>query len=427
MNNIPRHLLKVMLQRIKQEQVIVLTGARQTGKTTLAQSQLPEAASLQSDYLSFDDPDERFRFQKSATAILESLKSPLIILDEVQKIPALFDPLKWVVDRQKHQKSSAQKKFILTGSSQLLLMKNIRETMAGRAALLNLHPFSLSEVAENVNAPFISMIWNAGGIASKNEKLFHTLPVDKIRRTILLRDEHRVWGGYPPVWQKSEAADKINWLRDYRRTYLERDVADVGQVSNMDNFALAQKLLCTRTAGILSISEVARDLALAVNTVKRYLSLLAMTFQCFIVPPYYENVGKRLIKSPKIYFPDPGLNKAILGDLSISDGAAYESWVFAELLKWKQLEAVEPELYFYRTSSGLEIDFLIAGQGKILPIEVKSGNRVTAVDGGSLAQFIKEHPQKTNMGLIVYPGREFRQIRENIWAVPDWYLFGGIQ
>ncbi|MGB5217310.1 MAG: ATP-binding protein [Smithella sp.] len=427
MNNIPRHLLKVMLQRIKQEQVIVLTGARQTGKTTLAQSQLPEAARLQSDYLSFDDPDERFRFQKSATAILESLKSPLIILDEVQKIPALFDSLKWVVDRQKHQKSSAQKKFILTGSSQLLLMKNIRETMAGRAALLNLYPFSLSEVAENVNVPFISMLWNAGGIASKDEKLFHTLPVDKIRRTILLRDEHRVWGGYPPVWQKSETADKINWLRDYRRTYLERDVADVGQVSSIDNFALAQKLLCTRTAGILSISEVARDLALAVNTVKRYLSLLSMTFQCFIVPPYYENVGKRLIKSPKIYFPDPGLNKAILGDLSISDGAAYESWVFAELLKWKQLEAVEPELYFYRTSSGLEIDFLIAGQGKILPIEVKLGNRVTAVDGGSLTQFIKEHPKKTTMGLIVYPGREFRQIRENIWAVPDWYLFGGIQ
>lgn len=117
-------------------------------------------------------------------------------------------------------------------------------------------------------------------------------------------DEHQRWGGYPPVWQRKEAADKIAWLKDYRNKHIERDIADVGQVANVETFFLTQRLLCSRTAQILSISEVARDVSLSVNTVKRYINLLSMTFQCHLLHPYFENVGKRFIKSPKIYSPD---------------------------------------------------------------------------------------------------------------------------
>jgi hypothetical protein len=197
----------------------------------------------------------------------------------------------------------------------------------------------------------------------------------------------------------------------------------VGQVANIETFVLVQKLLCARTAQILSISEVARDAALSVNTVKRYINLLSMTFQCFLLRPYYENTGKRFVKSPKIYFSDVGLNKAILGEMSIDSGAAYENWVFAELIKWKQLQQAEPDLYFYRTSGGMEIDFLIAGAGKILPVEVKSSDKVNYADGKNIASFMQEHNKQSTVGLIIYRGRKITEVRKNVWAVPDWALF----
>ena len=218
----------------------------------------------------------------------------------------------------------------------------------------------------------------------------------------------------------------MNWLKDYRKKYLERDVSDVGQVANLDNFVLAQKLLCARTGQLFSFSEIARDLSLAVNTVKRYVNLLEMTFQCYLVPPYYANIGKRFIKSPKIYFPDAGLNRAILGETAAAADAAYESWIFSELVKWKQLQPVEPEIYFYRTAAGLEVDFLIAGEGLILPVEVKSSNRVAHADGRSLEAFMRDNPKMAPLGLIVYRGKTIVEIRKNIWAVPDWFLLGGI-
>jgi hypothetical protein len=167
---------------------------------------------------------------------------------------------------------------------------------------------------------------------------------------------------------------------------------DVGQVANIDIFALAQKLLCSRTANLFCISKVSQDLGVAVNTIKRYLELLTMSFQGFMLLPWHENVSKRLVKSPKLFFPDVGLNRAIVGELSISSGAAYENWLFAELLNWKQLQPVEPELYFYRTATGLEVDFLLASERGILPIEAKVSERVAAVDGRSVETFMAEPP-----------------------------------
>jgi hypothetical protein len=183
------------------------------------------------------------------------------------------------------------------------------------------------------------------------------------------------------VWQRKDREEKIRWLRDYRRTYLERDIADVGQVADLDAFALTQKILCSRTGKILSLSEVSRDVSLSVNTVKRYVGLLSRSFQCHLLPPFFENVGKRLVRSPKVFFSDPGMSRAILGEMSIGSGAAYESWVFSELMKWAALQAPEPELFHYRTAAGLEVDFLIATQGFLLPVEVKNREKISAIDG----------------------------------------------
>jgi predicted AAA+ superfamily ATPase len=424
MQIIPRHISKVVLSRLENESVLALTGARQTGKTTFCRDILPQSLQMAFSYISFDDPDERLRTQSSAVSVLEGLEGPLILLDEVQKAHGLFDPLKLIVDRENRKAAERRKTFVLTGSSQLLLLRKIRESLAGRVALVNLHPFSLAEAAECGPPRLFSEIWAGKDALNKARERFRRMSAERSRALIRVRDEHQKWGGYPSVWQRKDPAAKIGWLRDYRKTYLERDVADVGQVADIDTFALAQKLLCARTAGILSLSEVARDLGLSVNTVKRYVSLLTLSFQCQLLRPYYENVGKRFIRSPKIYFPDPGINNAVLGEMAVSSGAAYESWVFSEIIKWKDLQPGDPGLFFYRTSAGLEVDFLLQERDKLLPLEVKFSANADSRDGRSLDIFLREH-KNAPAGIIVYRGREFEEVRRDIWAVPDWFLFTG--
>lgn len=422
METVRRDLLVPLAAAVRRERAVVVTGSRQAGKTTLCRDLLPSAMGGECDYVSFDDPEERHRFLRAPVQTLDSFRSPLVVLDEVQKIPAMFDPLKFVIDR----KSPSPPKFVLTGSSQLLLMDRIRETMAGRTALLHLHPLSLHESTGSETPSFLSRLWDAGAIRKTEVDRFKALSPALVRKITAVADEHRKWGGFPPLLHRPDESTRLSWLRDYRKTYLERDVADVGQVADIDAFALAQKLLCARTGQILSQSEVARDLGVAPNTVKRYLGLLRMTFQCALLPPWFENVGKRLVKSPKIHFPDPGLVRAILGDMSVSQGALYESWIFGELTKWKELQAVEPEIYYYRTQAGLEIDFLLAGNnGRLLPVEAKSAARIKSADGRTLETFLGEHPRAAKVGLVVYPGREMAEIRRNVWAVPDWWLLAG--
>jgi len=424
MQIIPRHIIKVVLSRLKSESVLALTGARQTGKTTFCRDILPQSLQTPFSYVSFDDPDERLRTLSSPISVLEGLEGPLILLDEVQKVPDLFDPLKLIVDRESRKAAEGKKTYVLTGSSQLLLLRKIRESLAGRIALANLHPFSLSEAAECGPPRLFSEIWADKDALKKARGRFRRMSAERARALIRVRDEHQKWGGFPTVWQRKDPAAKINWLRDYRKTYLERDVADVGQVADIDTFALAQKLLCARTAGLLSLSEVARDLGLSVNTVKRYVSLLTLSFQCHLLTPYYENVGKRFIKSPKIYFPDPGINHAVLGEMAVSSGAAYESWVFSEIIKWKDLQPGDPGLFFYRTSAGLEVDFLMRDRDKLLPLEVKFSTNADSRDGRSLEIFLREH-KNAPTGIIIYRGKEFEEVRRDIWAVPDWFLFTG--
>lgn len=421
-----RHMLPLVASYLEKDGVVAVIGARQTGKTTLCEKQAPDRLGLAHSYISFDDPDERYRFQRSAVSILESMTTPLVVLDEIQKIPAIFDPLKLVIDRQTRKRPEERIRFLLTGSSHFLRMRNIRESLAGRISLCRLHPFSLAEVAGAAGTPsLLDRIWPGQAMPADAGDRLAILPPARVRTIGRLQDRHQTWGGFPPVWERVDEAERLRWLRNYRATYLERDIADEGQVASLDTFALAQKLLCARTSEILSVSEVARDAGVAVNTVKRYLELLTATFQCVLLPPWHESTSKRLVKSPKIFFPDPGLDRALLGELGISRGAAYESWVLGELLKWREIQPVPPDLFFYRTSAGLEIDFLLTGESGIIPVEAKATERVSAADGRSVAIFLKEHPARARVGLVVHPGTELAEIRPNVWAVPDWYLFAG--
>ena len=188
---------------------------------------------------------------------------------------------------------------------------------------------------------FLNRLIEQQRILKKDIEEINLISSEELRNILNKRDKLLKWGGYPPIW-KIDGDDKnienTDWLKDYRKTYIERDVPDVGSFTNPDTFILAQKLLTLRTGQILSISEIAKEAGIAVNTVKRYIYILRATFISFLLNPYFNNTSKRLIKSPKIYFPDNGLNRAVAGEDGIYKEALYETWIFSELLKWKELQ-----------------------------------------------------------------------------------------
>ena len=425
MEYIKRAVTDNIITRLKHRKIIAVTGARQTGKTTLCKNIIPSLLNSPFKYFTFDDPDERIRFKNNAVSILERIKEPLVILDEIQKIPELFDPLKYVADKE-----GQDKKFIITGSSQILLLKSIKETLAGRISLFNLYPLSFFEASgKSAKNILLSKILKQKSVSKEDIENITLVSSDELRRILIKRDESIKWGGYPPLWRFDNDIDKSNWLRDYKNTYMEKDVSDIGGVLNPDALIITQKLLALRTGQILSISEIAKETGVTANTVKRYIYILNATFQCFLLRPYFENTSKRLIKSPKVFFMDTGLNKIIAGEGGISEGSEYETWVFSELMKWKELQESEPELYFYRSAGGLEIDFILKTNDIILPIEVKSSLKVDYSDGRGVESFIEEHKEKGKyknkpyVGIIVYPGKEIKEIRKGRFAVPDWFLF----
>lgn len=416
MKTIRRYISDIIKKRIENRNIIAVTGARQTGKTTLCKEILPENLCLDYRYFLFDDPDERSRFKHNGIKILENIESDMIILDEIQKIPEIFEYIKYVSDTEKKKKI-----YILTGSSQLLLLKNIRESLAGRISIFSLFPFSLFELSHNLE-PVLSTIMAEQDIKRFTGR-FYGYSSKKIRELMDISESLRKFGGFPPVWEIEDAMEKRAWLKDYKKTYLEKDLTDIGGFSDVESFAAVQKMLSTRNGQLLNLSNIAKDVGLSVNTVKKYLNILKLTFQCFALEPYFENVKKRMVKSPKIYFTDIGILKAVLGEESVSSGVLYESYIFSELLKWKENSEEDYELFFYRTSSGMEIDFLIKKGDFILPIEVKTTLNPDRSDAKSLQIFLNEYfEDDSGIGIIVYPGKEIYEVRKNIYAVPDWFL-----
>jgi len=415
-----RKILTQLKTRLLKDKLVILNGARQTGKTTLCQKILPKILKKSIFYVSFDDPEERIRFKDQGIMILENIKEEIIILDEVQKIPEILDCVKFVFDQEKTKKK--RKLFILTGSCQLTLLKRVKETLAGRASILNLYPFSLNELNKNSNYNFLSKVISSPFNIKDFKKNELILKTSLKRKIINIKNNILFWGGYPPVYEKKEKIDKINWLKNYQNTYLERDIFDIGQVEKIDTFARVQKMLATRTAQLFSLSEISKELGLAVNTVKRYIYLLEISFQCFLLRPYFNNATKRLVKTPKIYFSDNGLLKTILGNLTINSGHIYENWIFSEIIKWKELQTIKPEIYFYQTSSKLEVDFIICQEDKILPLEVKQAKKIKESFSKSIRKFKKDYSQ-VKLGIVCYQGDKIEEIEKNIWAVPDWMIF----
>lgn len=323
--------------------VVVLTGMRQAGKTSLVRRLLPDA-----DYVSFDIPRDAERARLDFEDFIASHPSPLI-LDEVQYVPEIFRRLKHVVDADR-----TPGRFMLTGSQDFLLMSGVSESLAGRCAVLSLSTLSLPELASAHVEDADAFCWR---------------------------------GGFPELWQRPDL-DRELWYGSYVATYLERDVRNTLNVTSLRDFDRFLRAVALRAGQILSYSDLARDVGVAPNTARSWISLLSASRQMFLLEPYHRNAGKRLVKSPKIYFSDPGLLAYLLGfqdwDAVLQNaswGAIWENLVVSEVFKHFLNRGKRPPCWFWRTAQGEEVDLLIeTGPERFLAVECKTAANIDAQD-----------------------------------------------
>ncbi len=323
-------------QAVKTRPVLLLTGIRQVGKSSLLKRLFKDAEYVTLDKLVYAEEAEQNpelflnRFEKQ------------VIIDEVQYAPSLFRDLKIKIDEERSLKG----KWILTGSQQFALMKQVGESLAGRVRIINLHSLSATEL-------------NQSGLLNNERDL--------------------LWkGGFPEVW--AEDLNATEFFEDYIQSYLERDLKQIINVTNLRDFRRFLSLLALRTGQLVKYSELAKEVGVAVNTIKAWVSALEISGIIILLPPYYRNLGKRLIKSPKLYFCDNGLVAALLNMTSENSlnsspllGNIWENFVLTEYLK----EGFMPgkNIFFFRDQNGVEIDFIIEEDSEVILIEAKSSER----------------------------------------------------
>ncbi|MBN2245149.1 MAG: ATP-binding protein [Candidatus Aminicenantes bacterium] len=353
---IKRTLEKKLRDAAKQFPVVTVTGPRQSGKTTLV-----KAVFNHYDYVSLELPDQRSFASEDPQGFLNQFEDP-VILDEIQRTPDLFSYIQVIVDN--HPKKTGQ--FILTGSQNFLFLQSISQSLAGRCAVLHLLPFSLAEL---MGRPPISLDIFGKYAARK--------PVPP-RRGLL---ETLFTGFYPRIHDMGLSPQE--WLANYYMTYLERDVRTILNVGDIESFSRFIRLCAGRSGQLLNLSGLASDCGITHTTVRRWISVLEASFVITLLRPHFKNYGKRLVKTPKLYFLDSGLLCYLLQIRSPRElnhraerGAIFESFVISELIKNFMHRGEQPVLYFWRDSAGHELDSIIELGDRRIPLESKSGQTV---------------------------------------------------
>ena len=357
MRRIPRALEARVTAARRAFPVVVVTGPRRAGKTSLVRHLLPSA-----DYVLLEDPDILGRVRADPRGFLDERKPP-VILDEIQNAPELLPYIRTRVDRAPRRTGQ----WLLTGSRELPLMAGVSESLAGRAAVLQLLPLSLAET------PKVSPLL----------------------------------GGFPEVLARPAARDL--WFSSYLQTYLERDVRAITQVRDLTTYRRFLGLVASRHGQVLNRSDFAAPLGVTIPTVGEWLRILEVTGQVLIVPPYFENFGKRLIKSPKVYLTDSGLACHLLGIRSVAElerspflGAVIEGFVAAEVVKAQLNRGGRRELYFFRDRAGLEMDFLFPWKSRTWMVEVKAARTVQSSDAVPLAALAPRRATGRTERLVVH-------------------------
>ncbi|MBF0518508.1 MAG: ATP-binding protein, partial [Nitrospirae bacterium] len=344
------------------------------------------------------------------------------IIDEVQRAPDLMRAIKSVVD--KNQKPG---QYLLTGSANLMTLAKVSETLAGRVALHELHPFMWSEITNKKPPTIVGELFAAEDAVTLLKKWKNYTFPDR-RKEI----EHLVLaGGYPTPSQMTSIRARRRWFDSYRQTYIERDIRDIAAIEHLPDFNRLLSLLSFRTGQIINFSEISREMGLSLTTLRRYIGLLETTYQIYFIRPYFVNIGKRLIKMPKMYFSDSGIacHLCAVEDWETLErqgrvGALVETWAASELRKLIALGDMRYHLYYWRTYTGGEVDFLIEHGQRIVAIEVKWSNKLDNSDMSALKECAKNLKGRHVISVLLYPGTELVAIDKQTIAMPFGFFFG---
>jgi predicted AAA+ superfamily ATPase len=368
------------VQASRQYPVVTVTGPRQSGKTTLCRATFPESA-----YINLEAPDTRAFAQEDPRGFLATIPNGAF-LDEIQRVPELPSYIQGIVDS-----ASFQGKFILTGSQQFELMNQVSQSLAGRTALLRLLPLSINELK------------NAGMLPS----LFSIM--------------HS--GFYPRIFQ--DKLDPTQMLSGYFSTYVERDLRQISVIHDLQKFERFARLCAGRTGQLLNMNNLANDAGIAHSTARQWLDLLQASYIIFLLPPWFTNTRKRLVKSPKLYFYDVGLASWLLGIHQPEQiqrdplfGALFENMVVLDRLKSKYNAALPVECYFYRDNIGNEVDLIEPRGAKVHAIEIKAGATINSDYFKALGRFRKAFPEKFLDGTVIYGGQQSQ--KRSDWTIWPW-------
>ena len=367
--NVSRKAKDALLRLAGQFPVVGITGPRQSGKTTLAQMTFPEKK-----YVSLDDKELRTLAASNPKDFLEAFPDGVII-DEAQKVPEIFDAVKLFVDSHKHEPG----KYILTGSSQFKLKENMTDSLAGRAAFLQLLPFSLGEL--------------------KDAKLIPQSPYDLVFK-----------GFYPPLYDNEKHFIPDDWFESYIDTYLDLDVKEHITATNISTFKKFIQICALYSGQLLSMESISKNLGVSAPTVKQWLSILESSFIIHLLEPDLNNLGRSIVKTPKLYFTDTGLLCHLLRLnskeellLSPHKGAVVESFAVAELLKSRYNIGKKPELSFFRDSKGFEVD-TIADWKHTYAIEIKSNSDTEQKLSANTRKYVSLRSDTKCKGVVFYLG-----------------------
>ena len=384
--------------------VVVVTGARQVGKSTLLQQEFRDFK-----YCSLDDHETLVRAKTDPAVLWKD--APRVIIDEAQRAPELLSAIKLAVDR-----AGREIRFIISGSTNLLLMKRVGETLAGRAVYLELLPMAHGEMAgkKGRGAPdHFEVLWSSGAKIAQGEVMGGTDPVAPMLR-----------GFMPPLMHLRKGRDALLWWEGYIKTYLERDLRQLSIVDSLIDFRRVVESLAPRTGNLMNQTEVARDTGVSQPTVHRYLKLLEVSNMISRLPSYHKSRTKRITKSSKLFFVDPALSIYLAGYHDAGAlrsarelGSYFETMVFMHLRILCGLKVPQVKMYYWRSPAGKEVDFVLEHGRRVVAVEVKMAREISWSQTAGLRRFLDENPAAA-AGLLVYRGTEIKRLGERVAAVP---------